>query len=100
MAIAGTRATCCSVMAGSIEYNKRAPRPEMEYIDYGLGILSAAVLERLSRQISRSIWPRSITSCRSPDNWLGYEVHERFYEIGSHQGMKETEAYFVKRGNA
>jgi len=26
------------------EYNKRAPRPEMEHIDYGLSVLSAGVL--------------------------------------------------------
>jgi N-acetyl-alpha-D-muramate 1-phosphate uridylyltransferase len=28
----------------------------------------------------------------------GFEVSERFYEIGSLQGLKEAEAYFSKRG--
>ncbi|HUJ74003.1 MAG TPA: nucleotidyltransferase family protein, partial [bacterium] len=28
-----------------VEYNKKAPRPEMEHIDYGLGVLTAAALE-------------------------------------------------------
>jgi hypothetical protein len=30
----------------------------------------------------------------------GFEVTERFYEIGSQQGLKETEAYFSARGIA
>jgi hypothetical protein len=27
----------------------------------------------------------------------GYEVQERFYEIGSHSGLKEMELYFLKK---
>jgi hypothetical protein len=27
----------------------------------------------------------------------GFEVHERFYEIGSHTGLKETEEYFLTK---
>ena len=30
----------------------------------------------------------------------GLEVHERFYEIGSHSGLKETEDYFLAREEA
>ena len=32
-----------------VEYNKRAPKPEMAHIDYGLGVLSASVLESAPR---------------------------------------------------
>ncbi len=28
----------------------------------------------------------------------GYEVHERFYEIGSHKGLAEAADYFKGRG--
>lgn len=77
-----------------LEYNKRSPRADMAYIDYGLGVLSAKVItgypddqpfdladvyQNLSRQGRLS----------------GLEVHERFYEIGSHNGLKEAEAYFL-----
>ena len=28
---------------------------------------------------------------------IGYEVTQRFYEIGSHAGLAETQAYLEKR---
>jgi hypothetical protein len=28
---------------------------------------------------------------------IGLEVHDRFYEIGSHVGLKETEDYFLAK---
>jgi hypothetical protein len=27
----------------------------------------------------------------------GYEVFERFYEVGSHQGITDTQAYLLKK---
>jgi hypothetical protein len=27
---------------------------------------------------------------------MGFEVYERFYEIGSHQGLKDTNQYFME----
>jgi hypothetical protein len=30
----------------------------------------------------------------------GIEVMQRFYEIGSHSGLKETESYFLKKESA
>jgi len=75
------------------EYNKRAPRAEMTYIDYGLGVISASVLKQ---------WPVGQTfdladvyqDLSLQGQLAGLEVNERFYEIGSHTGLKETEDYF------
>jgi N-acetyl-alpha-D-muramate 1-phosphate uridylyltransferase len=79
-----------------VEYNKSAPRPEMDYIDYGLGILSAAVLE--SYPEGRAFDLATVYHELSHAKQLaGFEVHERFYEIGSHRGLKEAEAYFSAR---
>lgn len=82
-----------------LEYNKHAPRPEMAFIDYGLGMLTNRVLE---------IYPAGhvldlaeVYHALSLKGQLaGYEVHERFYEIGSHSGLKEAETYFLKKGEA
>ena len=52
---------------GIVEYNKRATRPDMKHIDYGLGAISAQV-DRLSENRDRSIWPIFITDCRCQDN--------------------------------
>ena len=82
-----------------VEYNKSAPRPEMTYIDYGLGILTAAALESYPKDrafdLSEVYHELSLAG-----RLAGFEVTERFYEIGSSQGLKETEAYFSARAGA
>jgi NDP-sugar pyrophosphorylase family protein len=76
-----------------LEYNKRAPRPDMAYIDYGLSVLSAAVLgdypDGEAFDLADVMHRLSLAG-----QLAGLEVFERFYEIGSHQGLAETEAYF------
>lgn len=79
-----------------IEYNKTIIRPQMHYIDYGLGILQRTVL--------RAYPPRRPFDLSKVYNNLslvgelaGYEVFERFYEIGSYQGIVDTQAYLLKQ---
>jgi len=75
------------------EYNKRTPRPEMAYIDYGLGVLSALVLENAPAEEPFDL--ADIYHELSLKGLLaGHEVFERFYEIGSHKGLEETIDYF------
>lgn len=82
-----------------IEYNKHAPRPEMAHIDYGLGVLSASVLENVHTNepfdLADLYHELSVQGLLS-----GHEVFERFYEIGSHEGLEETIEYFRKEGEA
>ena len=81
------------------EYNKRAPRPEMAHIDYGLGVLSASVLE--NTPVNEPFDLADIYHELSVRGLLaGHEVFERFYEIGSHKGLDETIEYFKKEGKA
>lgn len=78
------------------EYNKRSPRAEMTYIDYGLGVVSASVLKQ--RPVGQSFDLADVYQDLSLQGQLaGLEVHERFYEIGSHTGLKETEDYFLTK---
>lgn len=78
------------------EYNKRSPRAEMTYIDYGLGVVSASVLKQ--RPVGQSFDLVDVYQDLSLQGQLaGLEVHERFYEIGSHTGLKETEDYFLTK---
>ena len=79
-----------------LEYNKREPRTEMTYIDYGLGVFSASVLKQ--RPVGHSFDLADVYQDLSLHGQLaGLEVHERFYEIGSHSGLKETEDYFLTK---
>ena len=79
-----------------LEYNKHAPRPEMAFIDYGLGILSGDLLSTYA--LGQIFYLAEVYHALSLKKQLaGYEVHQRFYEIGSHDGLKETEAYFLMK---
>ena len=78
-----------------IKYDKENPCPEMNHIDYGLGILSKDIFSNYERD---KIFDLSeVYNQLSIENKLqGFEVNQRFYEIGSHQGLKETETYFLE----
>lgn len=81
-----------------VEYNKRAPTPSMSHIDYGLGAISAQVLadENTTGPFDLAdIYHRLSLS----GQLAGYEVHERFYEIGSHKGLAEAANYFKGGGD-
>lgn len=81
-----------------VEYNKRAPMPEMRHIDYGLGAISADVLSNEGTTGPfdlADIYHRLSLS----GQLAGYEVHERFYEIGSHKGLAEAADYFKGRND-
>jgi MurNAc alpha-1-phosphate uridylyltransferase len=79
-----------------LEYNKRAPRLDMTYIDYGLGVVSAKILDAYPAALQFDL--ADVYQALSIQGQLtGFEVHERFYEIGSHRGLKETEDYFLTK---
>ena len=79
-----------------VEYNKHHPRTDMGYIDYGLSILSATSLSRYPA--GGAVDLADVYHALSLAGLLaGHEVFERFYEIGSHQGLAETEEYFKRQ---
>lgn len=79
-----------------VEYNKRDPNPDMSYIDYGLGVMSADVLGPYPADKPFDL--AEVYHALSKKGQLaGLEVHERFYEIGSHAGLKEAEDYFCSK---
>ena len=81
-----------------IEYNKFVIRSQMHYIDYGLGLLQSDVLQLYpagqSFDLSKVYNELSLTG-----DLAGYEVFERFYEIGSLPGIAEAENYLFNNGN-
>jgi NDP-sugar pyrophosphorylase family protein len=82
-----------------LEYNKHQPRPEMAYIDYGLGVLDAKVLA--AYPAGQAFDLADVYQALALQGRLaGWEAHERFYEIGSHNGLAETRAYFLKKESA
>jgi len=76
-------------------YSKRDPRPEMAHIDYGLGIVSSTVLNGYpdAKPFDLADVYQALSIA---DRLAGFEVRERFYEIGSLKGLQETESYLSK----
>ncbi|STX52406.1 mannose-1-phosphate guanylyltransferase [Legionella busanensis] len=76
-----------------IEYNKRRPSPAMNYIDYGLSILSASLLKSLPKGQAFDL-ADLFHDLSLRDELAAHEVFEPFYEIGSKAGLNETIKYF------
>jgi len=78
-----------------LKYNKKKSNLAMKYIDYGLGVLTKSIFDRYRDKQFFDL--AEIYSTLSVENNLaGYEVYDRFYEIGSMQGLKDTKNYFSK----
>ena len=78
-----------------IEYNKMEPRQDMHFIDYGLGILTKTAFNEFENQQAFDL--AEVYHKLSLEGQLsGYEVYERFYEIGSPEGIKQAEKYFLE----
>jgi N-acetyl-alpha-D-muramate 1-phosphate uridylyltransferase len=79
-----------------IEYNKLSTRREMLHIDYGLSIISASVLsgqhDKIPLDLSDIFQKLSVQGLLA-----GHEVYERFYEVGSYKGLKETIKHLEKK---
>jgi NDP-sugar pyrophosphorylase family protein len=71
-------------------YSKARRLPVMHHIDWGLGMLNAAVFA--SRAIDEP-WDLSelYEELAVAGRLAGYEVAQRFYEIGSPEGLAETD---------
>jgi len=82
--------------AGEIAvYDKKAKLPEMRHIDYGLSLFRADVFERHPADEKFDL-ADVMTQLVAQKQLAGYEVPERFYEIGSHEGLAELETLLSK----
>jgi len=79
-----------------ITYDKKNKMEEMDYIDYGLGILKKTAFDAMA---AKEIFDLSelYQDIISKKQMSAYEVSERFYEIGSLSGLAETERYILGR---
>ena len=78
-----------------LAYDKRAPRSDMSHIDFGLSVLSSAVFTRYEH---RSIIDLAdvFRDLSQRGELAALEVSQRFHEIGSPQGLRETEEFLTR----
>lgn len=79
-----------------VVYDKKARLPEMHHIDYGLSLFKSSVFGAyaadhvfdLAEVMGRLVREKQLA---------GYEVPERFYEMGSPAGLAELEGLLAKK---
>lgn len=75
-----------------LAYDKANRTPQMQHIDYGLGTFKRQALEAFpenERLDLASIYQVLLLE----DRLAAFEVHQRFYEVGSFEGIRDLEAY-------
>lgn len=73
-------------------YDKKSADPAMKHIDFGLLLLRRQALESVPAGKNTDL-ADVLFSLVCRDAVAGFEVGERFYEIGSPQGLRETDAH-------
>ena len=78
-----------------VRYNKKKPRKNMDYIDYGLNIVRNSIFSDFS---SNEVFDLADVFENLSDKSLlaGFEIYDRFYEIGSINGLNDTIEFFKK----
>ena len=76
-------------------YDKKNKVPQMHHIDYGLGLFQAKAFDGYPRdavvdlaQVQKDLVAKK--------ELAGYEMRERFYEVGSHAGLQELDQLLKK----
>lgn len=82
-----------------LRYDKRSRTPGMHHIDYGLGVFARSVFSELPANEIRDLAEVYQNLCADGE-LAGYEVKERFYEIGSTQGIQDLERYLAAQTDA
>jgi NDP-sugar pyrophosphorylase family protein len=68
-------------------YDKRKRTPAMQFIDWGMGMLESEVFDGWDGAFDLADVYSALVA---KDQLAGYEVKNRFYEIGSKAGLEET----------
>ena len=85
------------VEAGKIlAYSKTNRTPRMRYIDYGLGVFRAEAFQSLPAGKACDL-TELYADLLQRKQLAAFEVHERFYEIGSPAGLRETAEFLAAR---
>jgi NDP-sugar pyrophosphorylase family protein len=76
-------------------YDKQSSNTDMQHIDFGLGLFQSAVFSKWSKQQVfglEAVYQRLLAE----GQLASYETTDRFFEIGSVEGIREATRYFNK----
>jgi N-acetyl-alpha-D-muramate 1-phosphate uridylyltransferase len=88
------------IIAGNMvkKYSKTEKTKDMVYIDYGATVFKKEALKLIPENRSYSLEDLFIRLIEM-EQLMAYEVKDRFYEIGSPQGLRDFEEYIKTGGN-
>lgn len=81
-----------------LAYDKQKPTSRMRHIDYGLGVFQRTAFEKVSADHPYDL-AKLYQDLRHQDELAGYEVRERFYEVGSFAGLEEMRHFIATRSH-
>ena len=78
-----------------VKYNKKNPQKKMNYIDYGLNVVNNSIFYNFSSNKAFDL-ADVFEDLSNRDLLAGFEIYDRFYEIGSVNGLNDTVQFFKK----
>ncbi len=75
-----------------VRYSKKVRVPTMNFIDYGLMILQRDIFSLMAPDQPFDL-SDVLEKFAQNGQVMGLEIHERFYEIGSHSGLQELSSF-------
>ena len=79
-----------------LRYDKRNRTPDMDYIDYGVALLRRSAAEGIPTDRPFDL-AELYTALVTEGRMIGYEVTNRFYEIGTPAALEEAGRYLASR---
>ena len=74
------------------QYDKRHPSAAMQHIDYGVAAFDRSAFKDVDPEVSTDL-DTVFQSLILRNNLAGFEIATRFYEIGTPQGLAETDQF-------
>ncbi len=80
----------------AIFYDKKNRNNTMQYIDYGLSLVNKSIFNQSKNHFKFDL-AELFNQLSNEGKLVGYEVKERFYEIGSFEGIEEISNYLSSK---
>ena len=83
-----------------IHYSKQTKSGEADHIDYGLSAFNRSVIEEYRDAVMPLDLSVILERLVAEGGLAAHEVSERFYEVGTAQGLRDLEVFLTSRGGS
>jgi NDP-sugar pyrophosphorylase family protein len=79
-----------------VAYEKKNPTVRMHHIDYGLGVFQSSAFREIPDGVTYDL-AAVYQDLLKRGQLAGFEIRQRFYEIGSPQGLEDTAKFLAQQ---